>query len=62
LRVNVCVRAHREFVGLFDMTINAVTVDHSTEGLTSNMDVRGVTFENGNRLVRAFLEGSSWTK
>ena len=62
LRVNMCVRAHREFVGLFDMTINAVTVDHSTEGLTSNMDVRGVTFENGNRLVRAFLEGSSWTK
>ena len=61
-RVAVCVRAHREFEGLFDMNINAITVDRATEGLSSTMDIRGVSFANGNRLLRSFLEASSWTK
>lgn len=61
-RVSVCVRAHREFEGLFDMSINATTVDRSTESLASSLDVRGVSFANGNRLMRAFLEASAWTK
>jgi len=61
-RVSMCVRAHREFEGLFDMNVNAITVDRSTEGLSSSLDVRGVSFANGNRLIRAFLEASAWTK
>ncbi len=61
-RVSVCVHAHREFEGLFDMNINATTVDHATESLSSVLDIRGVSFANGNRLLRAFLEASSWTK
>lgn len=61
-RVSMCVRAHREFEGLFDMSINAITVDRPTEGLASSLDVRGVTFANGNRLLRAFVEASAWTK
>ncbi len=61
-RVSVCVRAHREFEGLFDMNINAITVDRATEGFSSSLDIRGVSFANGNRLTRAFLEASSWTK
>lgn len=61
-RVSMCVRAHREFEGLFDMNVNATTVDRSTEGLSSSLDVRGVSFANGNRLIRAFLESSAWTK
>ena len=61
-RVAVCVRAHREFDGLFDMNVNATTVDHATEALSSSLDVRGVTFTNGNRLLRSFLEASAWTK
>lgn len=61
-RVAVCVRAHREFEGLFDMNINATTVDRATEGLSSNLDVKGVTFANGNRLLRSFFEASAWTK
>jgi serine protease Do len=62
MRVSICTRAHREFEGLFDMKITATTVDRSTEGLASNLDVRGVTFANGNRLLRAFIEATTWTK
>ena len=61
-RVAVCVRAHREFEGLFDMNIIATTVDRETEALSSSLDVRGVTFVNGNRLLRGFMEASAWTK
>jgi serine protease Do len=62
MRVSICTKAHREFDGLFDMKITATTVDRSTEGLSSSLDVRGVSFENGNRLLRAFLEATEWTK
>ncbi len=61
-RVALCVRAHREFEGLFDMNVVATTVDRTTESLSSSLDIRGVTFANGNRLMRSFLEASSWTK
>lgn len=62
MRVSVCTRAHREFEGLFDMKITATTVDRNTEGLSSGMDIRGISFANGNRLMRAFLEATTWTK
>jgi serine protease Do len=61
-RVAMCVRAHREFAGLFDMTLVATSVDRDTEALASSLDIRGVTFANGIRLLRSFLEASAWTK
>jgi serine protease Do len=61
-RASICVRAHREFDGLFDMSVNATSVDRNTEGLTSSLEAKGVTFANGNRLLKAFLEASTWKK
>jgi serine protease Do len=62
LRAAICVRAHREFDGLFDMNVTATSNDRNTEGLTSALEVKGVTFTNGNRLLKAFLEASTWKK
>jgi serine protease Do len=61
-RASICVRAHREFDGLFDMSVNATSIDRDTEGLTSSLEAKGVSFANGNRLLKAFLEASTWTK
>jgi serine protease Do len=61
-RASVCVRAHREFDGLFDMSVNATSVDRDTDALTSSLEIKGATFANGNRLLRAFLEASTWKK
>jgi serine protease Do len=61
-RASVCVRAHREFDGLFDMSVNATSVDRDTEGLSSSLEIKGATFANGNRLLKAFLEASTWKK
>jgi serine protease Do len=59
-RAATCVRAHREFDGLFDMNVTATSVDRNTEGLTSSLQVTGVSFANGNRLLKAFMEASKW--
>jgi serine protease Do len=61
-RAAICVRAHREFNELFDVSVTATSVDRETEGLTSSLEAKGVTFADGNRLVKAFLESSSWKK
>ncbi|MBL8309567.1 MAG: trypsin-like peptidase domain-containing protein [Burkholderiales bacterium] len=60
-RVSTCVRAHREFEGLFDMSLNVTSVDRDIEGLTSTLELRGVSFANGMRLQQAFVEASGWT-
>lgn len=60
-RVSTCVRAHREFEGLFDMSVNLTTVDRDIEGLTSTLELRGISFDNGMRLQQAFVEASGWT-
>jgi serine protease Do len=59
-RASICIRAHREFEGLFDMSVSATSIDRKTEGLSSSLDVKGVSFANGNRLLKAFLEASTW--
>jgi serine protease Do len=61
-RAAICVKAHREFDGLFDMNVQATSVDRATEGLSSSLEVKGVSFANGNRLLKAFLEASTWKK
>jgi serine protease Do len=60
MRASICVRAHREFDGLFDMSVVANSIDRSTEGFTSSLEVKGVSFANGSRLLKAFLEASKW--
>jgi serine protease Do len=59
-RAAICVRAHREFEGLFDMNVTATSVDRKVDGLTSSLQATGVTFANGNRLLKSFLEASKW--
>ncbi|MGL4234107.1 MAG: S1 family peptidase [Casimicrobium sp.] len=62
MRASICVRAHREFDELFDMSVTATSVDRDTEGLTSSLEAKGVTFANGNRLLKSFLEATTWKK
>lgn len=59
-RAAVCVRAHREFDGLFDVSVRANSVDREIESLSSSLEAKGVSFANAQRLIRAFLEVSKW--
>jgi S1-C subfamily serine protease len=62
LRVTWCARAYRNFPGLYDVSLAAVTQDRSEEALVSRLSVEGVSWDNAIGLTRRFLDGIKWTK
>jgi hypothetical protein len=50
------VRAYRKFPGLYNFTVLTASTDDARASLQSRIDVAGVSFENGMRATRAFLE------
>jgi len=56
LRAVMCVRAYRKFAGLYNFTLLTASTDDPRASLQSRFDVAGVSFENGMRSTRAFLE------
>lgn len=62
LRVALCTRGYRSFDGLYDFHLRVVTVDSSSSALLSTLTLSGVSFENGMRFARRYVEAISWTK
>jgi hypothetical protein len=56
VRAVVCVRALRKFEGLYEFALMVATVDDSRSGLHTRVDASGVTLENGQRIVKAFMD------
>lgn len=55
LRLTWCARAYREFPGLYDFMLAAVTQDRPDEALVSNLAMAGVSFEHAIAMSRDFL-------
>ncbi len=56
MRAVMCVRAYRKFPGLYDFALLLASTDESLMSLQSRIDARGVSFANGMRATRSFLE------
>jgi serine protease Do len=56
MRAVLCVRAYRKFAGLYDFSLLTASTDDGLMNLQSRLDARGVSYENGMRAARAFLE------
>lgn len=56
MRAVVCVRAYKKFAGLYDFSVLIDTVDEPLMNLESRLDARGVSYDNGLRISRIFLE------
>jgi len=56
MRAVMCVRAYRKFDGLYDFSLLTSSTDEGKMNLQSRLDARGVSYENGLRASRAFLE------
>ncbi len=56
LRAVTCVRAYRKFAGLYNFTLLTASTDDGRANLQSRLDVSGVSYANGMRTTRAFLE------
>ena len=57
LRVVWCARAYRDFEGLYDVSVTAVTQDRNREALVSRLFMRGAAYANAQALARRFLSG-----
>jgi S1-C subfamily serine protease len=55
LRAVTCVRAYRKFPGLYNFTVLTASTDNPQASLQSRLDVAGVSYDNGMRVTRAFL-------
>lgn len=60
LRTTWCMRAYREFEGLYNVTLLALTQDRSREALLAQLTLQGVSHANAVALGRAFLEAIEW--
>jgi S1-C subfamily serine protease len=52
LRASWCARAYRDFPGLYDMTLLTFTEDAGTEALVTQINLRGLSYENGIAIAR----------
>ncbi len=55
-RVSICLTGFRKFDGVYNYTVSANQVDDASERLSSVLSMKGVSFENGQRLSGMFLE------
>ena len=62
LRTVWCARAYREFPGLYDVSLTAVTQDNGREALVSQLAMQGVVYDNAIALGKHFLAAVQWTK
>jgi serine protease Do len=57
-----CARGYREFPGIYDVTLTAVTQDSGSEALVSQLTLGGVVYDTAMTLGRHFLEALQWKK
>jgi hypothetical protein len=57
MRAVLCVRAYREFDGLYDFSLLTAATDEGLVSLQSRLDISGVSYENGLQLTDTFLKG-----
>jgi serine protease Do len=62
LRAIWCARAYREFDGLYDVVLIAVTQDHGSEALVSRLSLQAVGYDDAMALGRRFLEAVQVSK
>ncbi len=62
LRAVVCGRAYRKFPGLYDISVLVASLDDPLHGVQGRLDASGVSFANGLKLVKHYIEGFAWAR
>ena len=57
-----CAQAYREFAGLYNVAVTAVTEDHGSEALVSRLSLQAVGYDDAMALGKRFLEAVQSTK
>jgi hypothetical protein len=51
-----CAQGYREFDGLYDVALVAVTQDHGDEALVSRLSLQAIAYDDAVRLGQGFLK------
>ncbi len=62
MRVQVCAEAYHKFNGLYDFTLITASSDDANSSLQSMMNIRGVAYDTGMKLIEEFLHSLSRTE
>jgi serine protease Do len=62
LRATWCMRAYREFEGLYNVTLLVLTQDRDREALLAQLTMQGVSHANAVALGRRFVEAIEWQR
>lgn len=62
VRAALCLRAYKKFPGLYDLSLRAATLNASTSGVQTALDLAGFSADNARAIARRYLEALSWTK
>ena len=57
IRATFCARAYRDFPGLYDAAVIAVTQDDDQQALVARMTLSGVSWDNAIAFARRFYAG-----
>jgi S1-C subfamily serine protease len=62
VRTALCLRAYKKFPGLYDLALRAATLNASTSGVQTSLDLAGFSADNARAIARRYLEALAWTK
>jgi serine protease Do len=57
-----CVRGYRKLKGLYDVAFKAADIGSDRQGLQTELDISGVSFEKAVELTKGYLERIKWGK
>lgn len=56
----LCLRAYRKYVGLYDFDLRVVSLRESKHALVTKLNLDGVAYEDGMRMVRHYMGALKW--
>ena len=56
----LCVRAYRQFPGLYDMRLKVVSLGKSKSALISKLNLMGIAYDDGMRVVKFYMGALKW--
>jgi serine protease Do len=57
----VCTRSYRKLEGLYDFTVRVTSLNGSTHGFISHLDMFGLEFEPGMAFIKRYVDAMEWT-
>ena len=61
-KMAICVRAYKQFEGLYDMSVKVATLGDAGQALHSFLDLEGVPFEAATEFARRYVEAIRWMR